>query len=779
MKIIFSIFFILFLSAFIYAQSSGIKGRVTDHDNGEGLPGVNIFNEKKEGTVTDVSGNYNLKLNPGEYKISFYFIGYKKTEKKIVLKEGEELVMNLKMETETELISEVVVSAGKFEQKLSDVTVSMEVMKAEQIDNMNTVKIDEALNYIPGLEIIDDQPSIRGGSGYSFGAGSRVLVLVDDLPIISADAGDTKWNFVPVENISQIEVIKGAASSLFGSSALNGVINIRTAFPDDVPKTKISAYTGIYMNPGREELIWWGNSQPMFGGANIFHSRKIGNLDLVVGAHVFQTEGYRENETEKRIRGNFNLRYRDKKVEGLSYGVNSNYMIIDKKDFFMWQNDSTGGYRQPEGSILPNLGTRFNVDPYISYFNKNGDKHNLRTRLYFVENDYASDATKNSSATQYYAEYQYHKKFKNKLFLTSGTSFTYGTVNANLYGDHFSNNFGLFSQADKKIGKLSLSMGVRAEYNRIDSSETVSKFDIMVSDDTLKLPVIPVIRLGANYQLADYTFIRTSYGQGFRFPSIAEKYTMATVSSLKIFPNPDLMLEKGWNAEIGIKQGFKVSNWNGYLDIAGFWTEYTNMMEYAFWFYDTLTFKPLDPFGGDIVTLKNMGFQSQNVGHAQITGIDITLTGQGDILGIPATLLLGYVYTNPVDLTIDANDTTRSTQSNMLKYRYYHSAKGDLQLDYKRFSTGFSFMYYSYMVNVDEIFLKPLSGTVYILPGYKEYREEHNKGYAVFDVRMSYKIFSSSEFSVIVKNIFNKEYMTRPGDIRPPRSLSVQFSVTI
>ncbi|MFH2144196.1 MAG: TonB-dependent receptor [Bacteroidota bacterium] len=780
MKSLFFLIIIFFIANLTFSQEAVIKGRVTDASTRESLPGVNIYTDDKVGTISDVTGNYMLKLLPGEHNLNFYFIGYKKIIKKIKLNEGDEIILNIKMVTETELINEVVVSAGKFEQKLSDVTVSMEIMKPEQIENMSTTRIDDALNYIPGLEIIDTQPSIRGGSGYSFGAGSRVLVLVDDLPIITPDVGDTKWNFVPLENISQIEVIKGAASSLFGSSALNGVINIRTAFPGDEPKTKISAYSGIYMNPQREELIWWGNTQPIFAGTNIFHSRKIGNLDMVVGAHAYSNDGYRENENDERLRGNLNLRYRDKKIEGLSYGVNSNIMVNDKKDFFMWLDDTTGGYRQPVGSVLPLIGKRLNIDPFIGYFNKNGDKHSLRTRYFFVENVFKSDSSKNSSADQYYGEYQYHKKFKNKLFLTSGISMTYAEIRANLFGNHFSSNLGLFSQADKKIGRLSLSFGVRAEYFRIDTSETVSKVDILLSNDTINLPVIPVIRMGANYRITDYTFARASFGQGFRFPSIAEKYTMATISSLKIFPNPGLTLERGWNAEIGIKQGLKISNWNGYLDIAGFWTEYRNMMEYAFWFYDTVTFKPLDPYNvNDHVTMNNMGFQSQNVGHAQITGVDVTFTGEGEIFGIPATILLGYVYTNPVDLTIDANDTTRSTDSNMLKYRYYHSAKGDLQLDYKKFSAGFSFMYYSFMINVDEIFLQPLTGNIYILPGYMEYREKHNKGYSVFDIRMAYDVTDNSNFSIIIKNVFNKEYMTRPGDIRPPRSLSVQYSISI
>ena len=65
--------------------------------------------------------------------------------------------------------------------------------------------------------MVSSQPNIRGGSGWSYGAGSRVLLLVDDIPALQADAGLAQWDDIPVENIAQIEVVKGAASALYGS----------------------------------------------------------------------------------------------------------------------------------------------------------------------------------------------------------------------------------------------------------------------------------------------------------------------------------------------------------------------------------------------------------------------------------------------------------------------------------------------------------------------------------------------------------------------------------
>lgn len=764
----------MFISVQGFSQNGNITGVVKDSKTKETLVGVNIVVNTKTGTITDIDGNYKFNLPKGKYTIEYNFIGYKTEIKIVELHENENLTINVFLNQQAQLINEVVVSAGKFEQKLSDITVSMDVIKPEKLENNNTRQMDEVIKQIPGVDIMDGQPSIRGGSGYSYGAGSRVLILVDDLPMLSADVGDAKWNYIPVENVSQIEVIKGAASALYGSSALNGVINIRTAYPGDFPKTKITMYTGMYMNPERKELIWWGKTQPMFSGLSYLHTRKIGNLDFTVGGNFLINSGYRENNGEEHARTNINLRYRDKKIKGLSYGINGNIMEMDKTDFFLWQNADSGAWRQNPDGISETKGYRRNLDPYITYFDNKGNKHSLRTRYFGVSNEIVGDSLKNSFSDLYYAEYQYQKNMKNNYNGTFGISGSYAEINALLFGNHYSSNSSIYGQIDKKIKKLTLSGGVRAEYYKIDQDQSIT---VLNGDTINNSPVIPVFRMGANYNLFKYTFLRASFGQGYRFPSIAEKYTYTNLGALTIFPNPKIQPEKGWSAELGLKQGFKLADWNGFIDVAGFWTEYSNMMEYTFGFYDTLTFDTLT-LGKDMITLDNIGFQSRNVGYAQITGVDISINGAGKILGIPTTLMLGYTYTNPIDLTVDMTDTLNSSKSNILKYRYYHSIKGDVEFKYLKFSTGFSFVYNSFIINIDEAFQQELiqgMPSSAILPGLKEYREKHNKGILVIDYRVSFSVTEFSKLSLMVKNITNKEYMGRPGDIQPPRNLALQY----
>jgi outer membrane receptor protein involved in Fe transport len=755
-----------FYTCQIYAQTLGVvKGVVKDKSNNETLPGAIISLDKANGVSTDINGVYLLSAPQGTYKLECDLVGFTKFTKSISVKENDTLVVNIDLVNGNQLLDEVVISAGRFEQKLSDVTVSMEVIKPGLVENRNTQSLDLIMNQIPGVVVSDGQASIRGGSGYSYGAGTRVLMLVDEMPLISADAADIKWNYIPLENMEQIEVIKGAASALFGSSALNGVINMRTAYAKDKPQTSVTLFGGSYDAPRRNSLKWWKGTSQTQTGMNFSHAEKIGNLDLVLGGHVFNDEGFRYLEKEKRARFNANLRYNFKKVPGLSVGLNTNMMETRGGLFFLWQSADSAYI--PQGRTIQVFSNqRVNVDPFITYFSKGGGKYSLRSRYYLTNN--TNDKNQGSRAELYYSEFQYQKRFQNNLTMTYGAVYMEQQVIADsLYGRHFGKNFAGYAQFDYKYKKLTASVGLRGEYYRIDTSYTRGYLTSKINN----LPFQPVFRAGLNYQALQYTFIRASFGQGYRFPTIAEKYVSTSVSALKVFPNPNIEPERGWSAEIGIKQGFKILNFKGFIDIAGFWTEYQNMVEFIFDVYGPKTGQFFSDF-------QNIGFKSQNVGRARINGIDISVTGTGKLGPVNVTLLTGYTLTNPINPNFNpAIDTLGSDPtSNVLKYRNRHLYKNDIQFDYKKFSFGFSNRYYSFMENIDRRFVEPLFkeygqgySELYILYGLKEYREKNNKGDWIHDIRLSYQVSKMLKASFIVNNVTNAEYSLRPGDIRPPR----------
>ncbi|MFN6037917.1 MAG: TonB-dependent receptor, partial [Bacteroidota bacterium] len=529
MKSLLTFFFLtIFLTSF-NAQQLIVKGIVIDSKTKEILPGA-VISFDGLGIISDVNGEFNFTAERGSKKeIKIELIGY--NSKKIILSFAnfDTSKVTIELSPQNEILDEVVVSAGKFEQKISDVTVSMDVIKPSLIENKNTTNMGMFMNQVPSVNTYDGQISIRNGSGFSYGAGSRVLVLVDEMPMISADAGDIKWNYLPVENVEQVEVLKGAASALFGSSALNGVINFRTAYAKDKPMTKLNLYQGIYDKPQDENHWYWkGKNNPRYDGLNFTHAQKIGQLDLVLGGHFYNDDGFRMDETELRKRGNINLRYRFKKIQGLSAGVNINTMNTSGGLFFIWKAD-TAAFKPSDNTIQIYNNYRLNIDPYLVYYTEKAGKHSLRTRYFRTNN--INDKNQGSLAELYYAEYQFQKKFKNDLIFTFGiVAMEQQIFGDSLYGRHTGRNRAIFVQFDKKFwSKLTVSLGLRGEFYKIDTAYT--KGEIKIGDfEKNNLPIQPVARLGTNYQLAKYTFARASFGQGYRFPSVAEKFINTAVS---------------------------------------------------------------------------------------------------------------------------------------------------------------------------------------------------------------------------------------------------------
>lgn len=778
----------------ISVAQSFIKGTVTDKRTHDSIPGVIVAVGSKT-TLTATDGSFMLRADTGRHTLVTSLSGYKPFKRPVELKENDTLLLNIAIEESNLILDEVVVSAGKYEQKLSDVTVSMEVIKPDLLQNKSVAQLDQIMNQVPSVYITDSQVSIRGGSGYSYGAGSRVLMLVDEMPMISADAADIKWNYVAIENMEQVEIIKGASSALFGSSALNGAINLRTRYARDKPETQIITFTGIYDNPKNSDWAWWKRANrpnPTYQATTFAHAQKFGAFDVVMSGQLYNDEGHRKDAEEQRARAGMNLRYNFKKIRGLAIGLNGTIMKTTGGLFFIWKSDSLA--LEPRDSTIQNYDNlRYNLDPYILYAHEKAGRFSLRTRTFMTDNN--NDKNQNSRATLNYREFQWQKRFTD-LNLTSGIVQMHQRVEGDsLYGVHTGQNYAVYLQADRKFfGRLTASAGARAEYFKVDTSQTHGGFFLINDARSNNLPVQPVFRAGLNYQLFEYTFLRSSFGQGYRFPSVAEKYIATTIggSGLNIFPNQHLQPERGWSAEVGIKQGFRIGGFQGFVDVAGFSTHYFNMMDFVF-IYDTAgKSQQIWDSSNPLATLMSYaGFQSQNVGRAIITGFDVSLNGTGQIGPVRIDLLTGYTFTNPVNPDFDPKkDTMGSVSTNILRYRNRYLFKNDIQLGVKGLAIGWSTRYSSFMENIDKRFEEPLiyermnpnttlyyDPNFYILPGLKKYRAANNKGNWMNDLRVSYRFNEHLKLSVLVNNILNAEFMSRPGYLEAPRTFIVQAAM--
>ena len=795
------IFCFLIIQLSLFSQQNGIlSGRVTDMETSEPLVGANVYlkSDMSFGTTIDFNGHYSLTVEPGTHNFIFSFTGMKTLEKEIIITAGQNTNLDIEMEPFSTQFDEIVITAGKFDKSLEEQTVSIEVMTPRIIEARNTTSVETILNLTPGLTILDEEPQIRGGSGFTFGVGSKVAVFVDDMPIVSGDAGKPNWSLIPVENIKQIEVVKGASSVLSGSAALSGAIYIRTVFPGVNPETKVKVYGGFYDSPSAPAAKWWSGLNYL-GGASFLHSRRIhdGNTDLVIGGtimtdmsyigapvtgpHVVDTNTITDSDmVNKKARFNFNLRRRSKKIKGLDYGLNGNIMVARTSTALAWLDDTTNFYRAYPGAVLLTDNLTYYFDPYVNFYSGLGIKHQFQNRLYSSDNQSNNDQS--NKVFMMFNQYQFSKSFSNigGLDFIGGISSNYTHSNANMYeasgsAKNYIWNGSVFMEMEKKFGNaLNISAGMRIEHFRIN--------------DTIR-DTEPIFRIGASLKLGQETYLRASIGQGYRFPNITERFIRTTVGSFGVFNNPDLKPETSVNAEIALKQGFKLSKFYGYVDVALFYQEYHNTIEYLFGFWD-----PTYQFA-------IAGFKFVNTGTSTITGIDISMNGQAKISDkFEIFTLLGYNYVMPITLDPDLvfaqdynpsgstdfsyNSTSVDPSKGILKYRFLHTVKLDMEFAFEKLSFGFSMKYFSKIENLDKAIFDfedatlATGGTLQPVL-YRNYYENHNNGNIIFDTRLSYKIGRYHKIAVIADNVFNRWYSLRPLKAEPMRKFTLQYNFNI
>ena len=125
--------------------------------------------------------------------------------------------------------------------------------------------------------------------------------------------------------------------------------------------------------------------------------------------------------------------------------------------------------------------------------------------------------------------------------------------------------------------------------------------------------------------------------------------------------------------------------------------------------------------------------------------------------------------------------TNSSSDPSVLKYRYKHIAKTDIEIIYKKLSVGGSFRYNDFMQNIDNVFTQELIGgdNGLGIPGINKARDKYKNGDFIVDGRFGYQFNETVRFGFIINNLLNREYMTRPATMMSPRTFAIQCSLKI
>ncbi|TAK58212.1 MAG: TonB-dependent receptor, partial [Bacteroidetes bacterium] len=300
----------LALGSLCIAQEKGvITGTVRNSETKEIITGANIRVEGTLlGSVSNIYGVFLINNLPVKtYTLIVSMLGFETKKVENIEASSRDTILlggdiTIELEPMPVQTQPVIVTASKREQNIEEIPASVSVIDSRLLTSRNSVAVDDALRYVSGVNFIQSQVNIRGSTGYSKGVGTRVLILVDGLPMLSGDTGEIIWESFPVSQIERVEIVKGAGSALFGSNALGGVINLITKSGSVTPETHLQVYGGVYESPYYDEWKWTDESR-FLNGIRASHQQQFLNGSLFLAFNRTEDDGYQKNNHWTRWNG--------------------------------------------------------------------------------------------------------------------------------------------------------------------------------------------------------------------------------------------------------------------------------------------------------------------------------------------------------------------------------------------------------------------------------------------------------------------------------------------
>jgi outer membrane receptor for ferrienterochelin and colicins len=243
-RILLFVFFCLLNVHFASAQTSSIKGTVSAGGVPASFASV-ILEQSPYAAMADSAGNFSIKnIIAGTYNITVSSAGHHTLTKKIKIKEAEEVSIDFELHSTSKELDAIVVSGTLKEVRRLESPVAVEVYTAQFFKKNPTANIFEALQNINGVRPQLNCNVCNTGDIHINGLeGPYTMVLIDGMPIVSSLSTVYGLSGIPSSLVDRIEIIKGPASSLYGSEAVGGLINIITKKPGNAPLFSADVFT--------------------------------------------------------------------------------------------------------------------------------------------------------------------------------------------------------------------------------------------------------------------------------------------------------------------------------------------------------------------------------------------------------------------------------------------------------------------------------------------------------------------------------------------------------
>jgi outer membrane receptor for ferrienterochelin and colicins len=268
----------LFYASSLSAQGGKVSGIVTAKGKPLAFTSVTLDN-KRSGVLSDSAGNYSMAgLPAGAHSIAVSAIGFRQEKKTFVLAENDTLVVDFDLKQADSELKEVVVTGTLKEVTRMESPVPVEIYTPAFFKKNPTPNIFEALQNVNGVRPQLNCNVCNTGDIHINGLeGPYTMVLIDGMPIVSSLATVYGLSGIPNSLVERIEIVKGPASSLYGSEAVGGLINIITKRPDNAPVFSADVFTTSWLehNADLSFKLNAGKKAVVLTGVNLFSYRKV------------------------------------------------------------------------------------------------------------------------------------------------------------------------------------------------------------------------------------------------------------------------------------------------------------------------------------------------------------------------------------------------------------------------------------------------------------------------------------------------------------------------
>lgn len=574
---------ILIIKSFsLFAQKGAISGYISEKKQSAsfatiGIPSLGL------GTVTNTKGFFQLTNIPyGTHEVVISSVGYKDLKKQITLNEKEKaLKQNFNLEQEVLSLDAVVVTGTKTAKKLTDSPVIVNLINSKTLGDVQACNLSEGLRFQPGLRVETDCQTCNYTQLRMNGlAGGYSQILINGRPIFSPLTGLYGMEQLPVNMIERIEVVKGGGSSLYGSGAIGGTVNLITK----IPKSNSYELNYFYQNINNQT-----NDNTLNGNATIVSENNNSGVSFFMnhrkrGFYDHNGDNFSEIPTIENSSIGANLFFlpnNNQKLEASISHLNEYRFggeMITEKPAHLAQQSEERTHNVWMGSLDYQINSKNGNTSFISYLAwQNTDRKHYtgiipdKTDSVAYQNHISNPPYGISDVTTFNTGVQLNQHFKNFIhgnnIITLGAEYVFDDVfdkisPYNYLIDQTTKNIGVFVQSDWEIlPSLTLLSGLRMDKHNL----------------VKQLVFNP--RASLLYKYKKNLQFRVNYGTGFRAPQAFDAdlhiaFAGGGVSRISLSPN--LKPEKSQTYSASINFDKPTENYVTGFTVEGFYTRLKN-----------------------------------------------------------------------------------------------------------------------------------------------------------------------------------------------------------